>query len=190
MLESYISSPEGKKDLKESGINITGYSEKEMKIIATELRDSIINAYLGVVKDPKKYFDVKATKVNSPREQKDGTWKISVTFSSKALRRRSLYSDAPKKNSGAALVKTSTGSGWFTGAGVEDIIGLFTTGYTAKDSVYGSWWNNQYDDGDGHFIRSKRHRDPNDFVSKTIENFKTKYVGIDVSYPALWGGNL
>lgn len=193
MIEGYIKSPQGQADLKKSGINISGYSESEMKEIAADLRDAIIGAYLGVVRDPGKYFDVGATRINSPREQKDGTWKISVTFSDSALFRRSLCSEFPKKSGGATLIETSTGSGFFTGNGVYDIIGLFTQGYSARKNVYGTWWDNQYDDGDrGSLgtIRSLRYRSPNDFVSKTIADFKSKYPNIDVLYPALWGGTL
>lgn len=192
MLKDYIDSPQGKSDLKSSGFNISGYSEQEMKQIALELRNAIIEAYLSLVKDQGKYFDTNSVKVNSPREQSDGTWKLSVSFPDKVLFRRSLYSDSPKKGKGATSVKTSTGTGYFTGSGVYDIIGLFTQGYSASRSVYGTWWDNQYDDGDrGNLglIRSLRHRSSNDFVSRTIEAFKLKYPTIEVSYPSEWGGN-
>lgn len=185
LLKDYIKTPSGKSVLKEAGMSTTGYSESEMKSIAAELRDSIINAYLSIVRDPGKYFDVSAVKINSPRDQKDGTWKIVMSFTDKALFRHSLYSDWGTSKKG-----TSTG---FTGAGVTDIFSLFTNGYSARKSVYGTWWDNQTNDGDrGNLglIRSRRYRSANDFISRAVNSFRLKYPDIKISYPSEWGGDI
>ena len=185
MLGDYMKSPEGKKYLKDSGLNVSGYSEQEMKAIAAELRDALVNAYLGVVKDPGKYFDVKLVRINPPREQKDGTWKLILSFPEKTLFRRSLYSDFGTSKKG-----TSSG---FTGSGVTDIWALFSMGYSAKASVWGTWWDNQTDSGDRGelgIIRSRRSRTANPFISNTIRIFMAKYPEINIQYPSEWGGTL
>ena len=204
MLQSYMASPEGRKRIEEHLEKQTGekispfYTEDQMRAIAAELRDMVIAAYKREVRTKgADYFNVSEVHVGKPIKPraKDGKIRLKVTFSSRALSRRSLHSIRP---AGAASHQRkyvyspkNWGDDYFTGKGVYDIFGLFTQGYDAKP-VYGEWWDNEADAGEVNYFgfkgRSLTHREGSDFITKTIQEFKTKYPSIEVEYPRLWGG--
>ena len=57
--------------------------------------------------------------------------------------------------------------------GVSNIVKLFINGYDARGAVYGVWKGH----GDEE-IWSLRHRDPNDFMEKAVEEFNSKYTDV------------
>lgn len=74
-----------------------------------------------------------------------GDYRIDISFDADSLRRQSLSPDAYPE-------------------GITDIISLFVHGYNAKGSVVGSWHGEDN-------VWSLRHRDPNDFMSRAVEEF-------------------
>lgn len=74
-----------------------------------------------------------------------GDYRIDISFDANSLRRQSLSPDAYPE-------------------GITDIISLFVHGYNAKGSVIGSWHGEDN-------VWSLRHRDPNDFMSRAVEEF-------------------
>ena len=190
IIKEYCISPAGQRALKEQGVeDLQLYNETEMVQLANELRDDIINAYLGVVKSPDKYFDIKTTRISEPRVMSNKVWKVNISFSGKGLSRRSL-AVMYDTNGKAYNTDVAGGSIGFTGKGVYDIFGLFTQGYSTK-RVFGEWWDNQSDLGTlGIFIGSMAVRHANSFISDTIHRFEAQHPYVEVNYPKLWGGNL
>ena len=80
-----------------------------------------------------------------------GDYRIDISFDADSLRRQSLSPDAYPE-------------------GITDIISLFVHGYNAKGSVVGSWHG--ADD-----VWSLRHRDPNDFMSRAVDEFNGNNKG-------------
>ncbi len=204
MLQKYIASPEGRKRIEEHFEKQTAqkvssfYSEEEMRAIAAELRDMVIAAYQREVRTKgADYFDVSGVHVGKPMKPraKDGKVRLKVTFSSRALSRRSLHSRQPvaagSHKTKYVYAPKNWGDDYFTGKGVYDIFGLFTQGYDAKP-VYGEWWDNESDAGEANYRgfkgRSLTHREGSDFITRTIREFNMKYPSIEVEYPRLWGG--
>lgn len=74
-----------------------------------------------------------------------GDYRIDISFDADSLRRQSLSPDAYPE-------------------GITDVISLFVHGYNAKGSVVGSWHGEDN-------VWSLRHRDPNDFMSRAVEEF-------------------
>lgn len=79
-----------------------------------------------------------------------GDYKVDISFDGSALRRESLEPDLYPD-------------------GLNDIVQLFVKGYSASGSVWGEWH------GDKHW--GLRHRSPNDFMNKAVEEFNNKYTG-------------
>lgn len=75
-----------------------------------------------------------------------------------------------------------------TGGGIDDIVALFTKGYTPRGQVYGFW------EGPGVNISGHTRSDgspglnPNPFIRELIDSFKNKYPDIilDITYPRTW----
>lgn len=202
LLDDFFQSSEGKDFLKNSNLNLSGYSEAEMKEIASELVNAIVQAYFGVIKESRKYFNTKGVIINKPYNNKDGTWGLTISFPDKILYRHSLYSDAPKKYGGAKtkpldpFSRDSKYLGDFTGVGVYDIFGLITQGSSISKAVYGSWWDNSTNDGTRKDVKNPIHifpnqkREPNSFIADAIKKFQDKYPLIEISFPKKWGGNI
>lgn len=186
IVEEFLQSSDGKAYLVDNAVNLSGYTEEEMKHMAEELRDRIVDAYLGIVADPAAYFDISGIRINSPR-QGETRWKLNITFSAKSLHRYSLSTNWNDKGVHQKFDKWGD-EGNYTGKGVYDIFGLLTQGYSTKP-VYGFWADQGGEESSAHgLIRSLPFRAANDFISRTIIQFKNDYPTIGVRYPALWGG--
>ena len=122
-------------------------SMQQMKKIGDEMKDILFNKISGVIKSFKKE-DI----IVSPPVLQDDRYAISISFNEEALRRESLDPDAYPE-------------------GISNIIKLFITGYDARGAVYGVWKGH----GDEE-IWSLRHRDPNDFMEKAVNEFNSKYA--------------
>lgn len=195
MLGDYIKSPEGKKYIEDSKLNVSGYSESDMTGIASKLKKSLVNAYFGQLRESRKYFDLDSINVGIPRQLTDGTWKLTITFAGKGLFRRSLSTASPQSKYVQSNKTRNKASGWtqsFTGKGVDDIWALFTQGYWTKQ-VYGFWWDSQGDSSErGEFgsIKSRSVRSPNSFIANTIKIFEAQYPDLKIEFPIEWGGTL
>lgn len=90
-------------------------------------------------------FPASAIIVESPKPVGNtGDYMINISFSSEALQRDSLVPESYPE-------------------GVPDIIALFVHGYNAHGSVFGEWHGNNH--------VSLRHREPNDFMARAVEEF-------------------
>lgn len=199
ILSKWLKTPEGKQTVFEKA-NVSPYTETQMRDMAQELADMIVDAYLATVQHDKKYFDRSTIRVGVPREGKNGSTRLKVTFDRRGLSRRSLAASINDPDSlddrlGRPLTSyryTTEANGmdyYFTGKGVYDIIGLLTQGYGPVKPVFGYWWDNRNDnEGDTRQIANRRQRAGDDFVTRAVNAFKAKYPGVEVEYPRLWGG--
>ena len=199
ILSKWLQTPEGKQAVYEKA-NVSPYTEEQMRSMAQELADMIVDAYLSVVRHSDKYFDRSTIRVGIPRSGKNGSTRLRVTFDRRGLSRRSYAASLEDVSNldarlGGPLTpyryRTSANGldYYFTGKGVYDIIGLLTQGYGPVKTVYGYWWDNKNDnEGDLRSSINKRQRAGDDFVSRAVAAFKQKYPGVEVEYPRLWGG--
>ncbi len=199
ILSKWLQTPEGKQVVYEKA-NVSPYTESQMRAMAQELADMIVDAYLSVVRHEDKYFDRSTIRVGIPRTGKNGSTRLRVTFDKKGLSRRSYAAslkdvDRLDASLGRPLTNyryRTDANGleyYFTGKGVYDIIGLLTQGYGPVKTVYGYWWDNKYDNEWNMYSSiNKRQRSGDDFVSRAVNAFKQKYPGVEVEYPKLWGG--
>lgn len=137
--------------------NFVGYDEEEIKQLAQELKQSIIEAYLNIVSQGAA-FDVSTVSVNNYNTKGDEA-SIKITFNGSGLWRPSLF---PKKYPD----------------GVYDIFGLIANGYHAERRVFGEWR--------GRRISSQTFRAPNDFLQKVASDFELTHDGIQVILPDEW----
>lgn len=174
-LQDFIKTTEGKEVLRKHGV-YSGVSKDEVKAIANDLKNMLVQYSTGVCKSCNSLLDSDSIRVNRPTEQKDGRYKITLTINKDDLKRDSLLNKAPW-NGGKPI-----------GTGVYDIVGLYTQGYTAKKYAYG-WW-----DSESTFIRTHSLINgvpglkPHDFIDRAINDFRTKYANykMDITYPSLW----
>ena len=124
-------------------------SLKQMSQIGNDMRDILFRKISKVIKS----FKIEDIIVGAPEPQED-KYSISISFNEDALRRESLDPDRYPE-------------------GVSNIVKLFINGYDARGAVYGVWKGH----GDEE-IWSLRHRDPNDFMEKAVEEFNSKYTDV------------
>lgn len=100
------------------------------------------------------------------RQINDGYLEIVISFDPDALHKESLYDEGYPK-------------------GLENIVALFNNGYHAKNYVYG-WWEghsptgtalerSSSDDGDFAWVRSRKEREPLNFIQDTVAEFNARY---------------
>lgn len=124
-------------------------SLKQMSQIGNDMRDILFRKISKIIKS----FKIEDIIVGAPEPQGD-KYSISISFNEDALRRESLDPDRYPD-------------------GVSNIVKLFINGYDARGAVYGVWKGH----GDEE-IWSLRHRDPNDFMEKAVEEFNSKYTDV------------
>lgn len=193
ILEQWMKTPDGRKYI-EKQAGLSSYSEEEMRQLALELQKMVVAAYKAEVKTSgADYFDESMIRIGKPVRAAKGRTRLRVIFDSKGLSRRSLYiGDKGSRYHYETVLSKGYADDYFTGKGVYDIFGLFTQGYSTKP-VYGSWWDNQTDNGEASFgksshMRSLPKRQGSDFITRTIREFTAKYPSVEVEYPRIWGG--
>lgn len=197
MVNNFLTSPNGKKLLKDKNISYSPYTEKEAKIAAKDLKARITQAFIEQQKvENNPHFDDKKVRIKTT-VKKDGDVKITITYPKDTLARSSLSALTTKHAKSGYNQNNITGKR-FTGEGIYDIFALFTSGYKLKGrSPMGYWWDNS-EGGERISSRpSKNGRDPDivtvprskrgsKFITMTIEGFKRDYPGIEVEYPREW----
>ena len=112
-----------KNALQKRGLTLTGYSVAEMQDIANELCSSLCNAIRNVIPS----FNSGAVHVIPPIANITDVYTVKISFPEEILQRKSLWVGGNGKYMG------------YSGDSVYDIVGLFSSGYTAKHQVYGYW---------------------------------------------------
>ena len=157
LIKQYSETPEGAKEISkfkkgkfDARIARDGeraQSVRQMRRIGMDMRNILFNKISQVIKS----FRIEDIIVGVPVQDGDH-YVLSIGFNEEALRRESLVPDKYPE-------------------GISNIIKLFITGYDARGAVYGVWKGN----GDEE-IWGLRHRDPNDFMDKAVEEFNQKYA--------------
>lgn len=178
MIKSWTESPAGKARLRQEGVGI--YTESEMQLIATKLRNDIVNAFFALQSTPLTsanagVFDMRRVAVTNT-----GKNSLQISFNPASLKRNSLM--------------RYPGPG-YTGSGIKDIFALFTQGWHARAYVYGNWyaadqsgWRGDHNRRDDRTIRSRRYYPGNPFITHVVNAYIAEYPGLKITYPAEWGG--
>ena len=157
LLIEIMESKDFQKSLEASGESLVGYSEQEIRAMAEELKDQVIEAYLGAVSIGAQ-FDTSTVSVGDYSSNKEQA-SIKISFDGSGLYRPSLYSEKYPD-------------------GVYDIFGLLTHGYTAKGEVYGLWRDKR--------IASLHKRPPSNFLKMVADEFENTHAGVQVILPDEW----
>lgn len=157
-----------KNALQKRGLTLTGYSVAEMQGIADELCSSLCNAIRNVIPS----FNAGAVRVIPPITAITDFYTVKISFPDEILQRKSLWVGGNGKYSG------------YTGSGLYDVVGLFSSGYTASHQVHGYWVGHENDS----YYGSRTHRDANPFVSNVINSFIAEHPEVKINYPQEWGG--
>lgn len=187
LVKKWTETPDGKACIKETAKADT-FNEQDCKKIAIQLRNEIIKAYLGEIRSSgkPKYYNMNTIDVKVLKPDKTGRPHLQIVFKGEGLWRYSFSAVGGDEEN-----LYSDSSGYYTGAGVYDIIGLFTNGYYTDKHAYGTWidprtgreasWSDTY-------VMSTSYADDNPFVTHVIELFRRRYPFIEITYPELWGG--
>jgi hypothetical protein len=150
ILKQYTETPEGKAFLKKKhGVELAESSEMKQKIksYGIEMKKILLKYTREVIKS----ISEKDIIVGMPSQNKSGEMTIKISFRDGALRRESLDPTRYPE-------------------GLENIVLLFTRGYSAGNYVYGHW--------EGHDAnvsyrktRSKKQRNPNNFLKRAVVEF-------------------
>lgn len=177
ILEDYLKSNDGQSFLKKQGISVNFYDETQLKHIAENIKNDIINKFLEItnhasVIDAEDYFGSAYVKVGKVRQTKDG-YKVNINFSEHALYRPSLIGRNGKS----------------TGSGVDDIFALITNGTSKQGKVYGYW--TYYSKGMGYgaqenWTRAWLPRHPKPFIEAIIKKYEAVNPGLKITYPPSW----
>jgi hypothetical protein len=185
----YMKSPEGEAEL---NLDASFYSEEEQIAMAHELLTMILMGYAAQVQVGDKEYEAGTVRVSRKAVSGTGGSQVNLTFSPAGLYRTSLYTGKgigykvdTTKLWGSEKFKRDGVVDTYSGKGVNDIIGLFVNGYSAKKAAYGEWISsNENFSG----IRSKTHRVGSNFVMEAVTAFEGMYPGVTVTVPKEWGG--
>ena len=86
ILSKWLQTREGKEAVYQAA-NVSPYTEAQMRAMAQELSDMIVDAYLSVVRHSGKYFDRSTIHVGIPRQGRNGSTRLRVTFDAKGDRK-------------------------------------------------------------------------------------------------------
>ena len=143
--------------------------------MAESLRKALCDAISHIIPS----FNVNAVKVLKPEKDYEDSYTVKIHFSDEILKRKSLWTgysrQFPDKN-GRYM--------GYTGDGVYDLLGLYTSGYTAKHQVYGYWVGHENDA----YYASRTHLKANAFISDVINAFMAEHPDVKINYPHEWGG--
>lgn len=156
LLQEYVRTPEAKKWLSSQyGVTIGGFDS-----VVNDIKQELIAAITAVLPN----FNTSAIHcLREDRDEKNSRYSIVIDMA--ALRRESLY-------------YTTAAGNRVQGEGIDDILALFTHGYTLKHRTpYGIW-----DRSDGTSVRipALRHRDANPFLQELCKKLNVKYRDICV----------
>ncbi len=147
LIEEYAKSPAGKAEIKrKTGIT---YTDKDPSAMLTAYGEQMKNILYKHVSALIKSVTPEDIIVEKPYLDRDGLWRLEVSFREGSLRRDSLdLDDYPE--------------------GLDNIVLLFAKGYNARNYVYG-WWMTSY--GNHGDVRSRKSREGSDFLIQAVNEF-------------------
>lgn len=144
------------------GKSLGGGAGALSKDMAQEIIRNICEEFKKVVREVIQSFRVDAIHANVEGYDDQGFLRANISVDEDALRRASLHH----------MNKDLTIS---HGEGVNDILALFTHGYTLSKRPYGFWVR----DGGSSMTRigARMHRDPNPFLAEFVNRLNAEYAG-------------
>lgn len=170
-LQAYASTAAGKRRMKDY-INDARDNSRRLasgqQMVGPKQMAEMANALVGIIrrKLPQQIAEVGNTLVASaPVKNPDGSYSVTLSFSTEALHRDSLDNDLGYE-------------------GINNIVALFNNGYHAKNYVYG-WWEGHrpigeaisrgLGDEDYAWVRSQKEREGLHFMQEAAEEFNAAY---------------
>ena len=170
-LKAFMKSEAGKafiadhlRDAYDKSIDAGGITREDVDDILKDIKEEFIDA----VKDVIPSFRGECVHVNAGAMDKKNKIRASISVEDEALRRESLHYMNRDLTIGH-------------GGGIDDILALFTHGYTLTKRPYGFWVRNTASSPTGTplvRIGALMHRDPNPFLEKFVELMNYKYADI------------
>lgn len=169
LLYEYIGTSEGQADVENflnsigQGIGVGGGSggglgsgsldDKEINSILADIKRAFAAAVTAVIPS----FHIGSIHTTKSGYGADGQLNASLVVDESALHRESLRRNKNQPPN----------------TGVEDILALFTHGYTIRKKRRFGYWHSH----DDVRIGAKKRRSPNDFLSKFVDDMNSKYLG-------------
>ena len=163
LVRQYANSPQGKREIfrKYGLIYQEDVSTAELSSYGEKMKQILFNHINPLIRS----ITMDDIIVGTPKKNEKGYWTLRVSFNEGSLQRDSLYYDGYPQ-------------------GLNNIVLLFAHGYHARDYVYG-WWDlpNQNWYGGNEFVnvRSRKDRDPNNFLYDAVDEFNGSVHGFAVA---------
>ena len=157
LVKDWAATSDGKRAIKQkfdvkydpdfSNADVVAYAEKMREILLRWIQTKVPS------------FTKEDIVIETPEQTKRGIC-VKLSFVKNKLKRESLFVDEYD--------------------GVDDIVLLMTKGYHARDYVYGQWYRPNmtwYGAGDFINVRSRKDRDPDNFMSEAVQEFNAQAKG-------------
>ena len=171
-LQAYADTPAGKRKIK-TFLNEARGSGKTLasgkRIAGPREMSRMANALVDIIRQklPQQIASAGMTlTASAPVKDSDGSYSVTLSFSTEALHRDSLENDEHEY------------------PGIRNIVALFNNGYHAKDYAYG-WWNGHKPTGAAiafslpgepyAWVRSRKDREGLYFMQEAVEAFNALY---------------
>ena len=170
------------------------YTVAELRAIGEQMEHEIESAYIGVLRYPNVGLQY-GGKVSVSTGGSTGVQTITITYPPGELRRNSFekaryvtaqHVEIAKINGRNRKIIVSdpgyyTGTGEYTGGGINDIFALITSGYSLRRPVSGFWYSA------GGFYHAPMNRRGTPFVPGVVAKYEAMYPGVHITYPGEWG---
>lgn len=155
-MEQFIRAKEGKEFLRKHAFEARNAEEQIDTARKQEILTEIYAEFVGAIKSVLPNFNTGAISVRPGESQS----RAYITVDYNALHRDSLHYTRSDGSKGG-------------GEGIDDILALFTHGYTLKHRApYGTWTKG---DGTTIEIRALAHRDPNPFLEHLVASLTARF---------------
>lgn len=148
LVREYAKSEAGKAAIKKQyGVEYADKIDKSRLRMYGQMMKQILFRYVVDVIHSIRESDIV---VEEPKLGEKGLYTLNISFKEGSLHRESLYDEGYPD-------------------GIENIVLLFTRGYHAKRYAYGVWAYRDF--GSMYPVRSRKDREPNDFMKRAVEEF-------------------
>lgn len=159
LVRQYANSPQGKREIfrKYGLIYQEDVSTAELSSYGEKMKQILFNHINPLIRS----ITMDDIIVGAPKKNEKGYWTLRVSFNEGNLQRDSLYPEGSSDKFGSYE------------NGIGNIILLFAHGYHAGNYVYGTWRNARW--------KSRKDRDPNNFLYDAVDEFNGSAHGFAVA---------
>ncbi len=174
MLNEFIKSPEGKKEIKKYLDHCVENDIRETDggsaVVTKEMMEEAARLMIQILKNTA--FSTgelpESVRAHFSSLDYDPPTKVSGAYGDKYMINISFTDDLSRFS---LRIASGSRKGQFTGDGIKNIVSLFDTGYAAKNYAYGLWYGHE----DAGIIRSKQTRAGLHFMQDAVDHFNSTY---------------